>query len=139
MLEVTEAIAAKAKVPLVLDGMLATEPTPRVGKLRDAFLSRRPTVSIDRARTEARVLRETAGEQTVTRRAKVFAAIVREMPIDVYPYELIVSCSSARPYCSNLNADGAAYLAGAHGASRGLTEEEMRELREELIPSFREL
>ena len=139
MLEVAADIAAKAKEPSVLDGVLATEPTPRIGKLRDAFLSRRPTVSIDRARTETRVMRETAGEPTITRRAKIFAAIVREMPIDVYPDELIVGTSSARPYCTNINADSAAYLAGSRGASRGLTEEEMRELQEELIPSFREL
>jgi len=143
MLQTTESVEAKA--PSTLDGALVTEPTQRIGKLRDAFLSLRPTVSIDRARIEARVLKETAGEPTVTRRAKVFAAIVREMPIDVYPDELIVGASSARPYCTNINPANAEFLArrtnpagNARGRSMGLGDEEKRELVDELIPFWRD-
>ncbi len=144
MLQTAENVAATA--PPILDGVLTTELTPRIEKLRDAFLNLRPTVSIDRARIEARVLKETAGELTITRRAKVFAAIVREMPIEIYPDELIVSSSSARPYCTNIAPTNAGYFAQrpnvagseSRGMTVGLSDEEKKELTEELIPFWRE-
>ncbi|UCG82513.1 MAG: hypothetical protein JSW38_09995 [Dehalococcoidia bacterium] len=40
-------------------GSFFTEPTRRVQRLRSAFLDIMPTVSIERARIEARVMRET--------------------------------------------------------------------------------
>ena len=45
-----------------------SEPTPRIERLRNAFLDLKPSVSIDRARIETRVLKETEGEpvRTVT-------------------------------------------------------------------------
>ena len=63
-----------------MDRVITIEPTSRVERLREAFLDLKPTVSIDRARIEARVMKETTGEPMITRRAKVFAAIAREMP-----------------------------------------------------------
>ena len=67
------------------DRFFTINPTPRVNKLREALLSLKPTASIDRARIETRVMRETAGESIITRRAKVFAAVVKEMPIYIFP------------------------------------------------------
>ena len=81
----------------LLDRVMETKPTRRVERLREAFMRLKPTASIDRARIETRVARETEGEPVITRRAKVFAAIAREMPIDIYPEELLVGCSSAGP------------------------------------------
>ena len=78
----------------MLENVLAMKPTGRVEKLRNAFFDIQPTVSIDRARIEARVLKETEGEPMVLRRSKVFAAVVREMPIEIYPDELIVGNTS---------------------------------------------
>jgi hypothetical protein len=93
--------------PVMLDSIAATEITPRVARLREALLSGRTGVSIDRARIETRTMKQTEGESMVTRRAKVFAAIVREMPIDICPDELIVGCFSGRPMCWNVSpADG---------------------------------
>ena len=65
----------------MLDRVLTIKPTARVERLREAYLSAKPTASIDRARIETRVMKETEGQPVVTRRAKIFAAIVREMPI----------------------------------------------------------
>ena len=70
----------------MLDQAITIKPTPRVERLRETYMSLKPTASIDRARIETRVMKETEGEPMITRKAKVFAAIVRELPIDVYPH-----------------------------------------------------
>ena len=77
-------------------------PTPRVERLRETFLSLKPTASIDRARIETRVMKETEGESVVTRRAKVFAATAREMPIEIYPDQLLSGSIGVRPRCANI-------------------------------------
>ena len=52
-------------------------------------------------------MKETEGEPMVSRKAKVFAAIVREIPIDVYPDELLLGYSNVRPRCTSVSpADG---------------------------------
>jgi len=85
----------------ILDAVLAMKPTSRVESIREAYFHIEPTISIERARIETRVMKETEAEPTVTRRAKVFAAVVREMPIDVYPDQLLAGCISVRPRCAN--------------------------------------
>ena len=97
----------------MLDKIIEIQPTPRVERLREALIRLKPTASIDRARIETRVMKQTEGERMVIRRAKVFASITREMPIDIYPDELIVGCHSVRPWCDNISpADGPALEAG---------------------------
>jgi len=91
-----------AKTPTQLGDIFAIEPTPRVQKLRDNFFPVKPTYSIERSRIEARVLRETEGESLIIRRAKVMAAVLREMPIAIYPDDLIVGETSVRQCCTNL-------------------------------------
>ena len=135
---------------MMLDDVVAMEPAERVERLRERLLSLKLTASIDRARIETRVMKETEGERMVTRRAKVFAAVVREMPIDIYPDELISGCLSVRQWCDNVSpADGpgleagmaATYTPSGTGHERynpaDFTEEEKRELREELIPYWK--
>ena len=133
MLQTVESEAAKT--PSVQNSVMETEPTPRIEKLKGAFLNRETSVSIDRARIETRVLKENAGESMVTRRAKAFAAIVREMPIEIDPDQLLVG-----------NADSGAYPAHVYPANAGalsmyssrLDDEEKKELAEEIIPAWRE-
>ena len=124
-----------AKEPSMSDGMMETEPTPRIAKLKDAFLNLKSTVTTDRARIETRILRENAGEPMVTRRAKAFAAIVRELPIDIDPDQLLVGYTDSGPYPAHAYPSNAPML--AHGSSR-LSEEEKRELAEEIIPVWKE-
>jgi formate C-acetyltransferase len=116
-----------------------TQPTSRVQRLRDGFLDVKASVSIERARIEARVMRATEGEPMVTRRAKVMAAVIREMPIAIYPDELIVGITSVRPCCSNMvpgtvdpvqNRERMMHL--------GLTVGDLKELEEDLIPYWKE-
>ena len=85
-----------------LDKVLTIKPTPRIERLKESLKHAGHKASIDRARIETRVMKETEGEPMVTRRAKAFAAIVSEMPIDIYPDELIVGYVGCRsPLCQH--------------------------------------
>ena len=118
--------------PASEESILTIQPAPRIERMRTAFLELEPSNSIDRARIEARVMKETEGEPMVTRRAKAFAASVREMPLYIGPDELLVGCTSVRPRCGNV-------FPGVYSkAPRGLSENEARELEEELIPYWKE-
>lgn len=121
----------------MLGNILSMEPTPRVERMRNAFFDLEPTVSIDRARIEARVMKETEGEPVITRRAKVFAAAVREMPIDIGPDELVVGGTSNRSRCANLF-PGTWQSQARKTNLPGLNDEDMRELDEELAPYWKE-
>jgi len=90
------------KEPILLDRVLTIQPTARVEKLRQTFLNTKPTSSIDRARIETRIMKETEGASVITRRAKVFAATVREMPITIYPDQLIVGSIGVGPRTANI-------------------------------------
>ena len=72
------------------DRVFTIKPTPRVERLREAFLSLKPTAAINRGCIETRVMKETAAEPMIIRRAKMFAALTREMPVEIYPDELLV-------------------------------------------------
>ena len=134
-----------------VNGALSIKPTPRVERLREAFLRLKIAASINRARIETRVMKETEGEPMVTRRAKVFAAVVREMPIDIYPDELLVGFTSVRSWCHEISpADGPGLeeeLGGKeshytrvgteYAGPAALSDEEKRELRKELIPYWK--
>jgi formate C-acetyltransferase len=131
----------------VLDETITKEATPRVKKLRKEFLGLKPTASIERARIETRIMKETEGEPVITRRAKVFAATVRELPIYIYPDQLIVGSVGVRPLCSNITPAinlamrkvGYSYLLGTRNDAPfpELSDDEKREL-EELKPYWTE-
>ncbi|MHA2122427.1 MAG: glycyl radical protein [Promethearchaeota archaeon] len=130
----------------VISETIVQEPTERVEKLREEFLRLHPSVSIERARIETRILKETEGEPTITRRAKVFTATVREMPIYIFPDQLIVGCTSVKPLCSNITPAinlemrkiGQSYILGWRTDIPfiDLSDDEKREL-EELKPYWR--
>jgi len=126
----------------MLDRVIEMSPTPRVERLREKFFSLEHRYSIERARIETRVLKETEGEPTITRRAKVFAAVVREIPIDIYPDELIVGCTGVGPCQTNASPMTVGYLQRRRGgkayAPAGLTDEDLKELNEELTPYWKQ-
>ncbi len=144
MLDTLERAASEQAL---VDETVEIKPTPRVERLREDFFDIEQSVSIARARIEARIMKETDGAPMITRRAKVFAAVVREMPIDIYPSELIVGCSSDRRRCHSLvpGANGADRnrRAGSHGYKAraglpGMSDADMRELEDELAPYWQE-
>jgi len=135
--------------PTILDRVIDIKPTQRVERLREAFLNCKPTASIDWARIVTRAMMGTESEPTITRRAKTFAAVVRGMPIDIYPDELLVGRSGARRHSGNIHPANAPTRKSLQSRKRkgdpvlGLTrqatisDEEMKELEEELAPYWR--
>ena len=77
----------------------------RTARLREAHLKLQATCCLDRLRIETRVMKETEGEPMVIRRAKIFAAATREMPIEIMPDELIIGHAGARPFSRDLVPD----------------------------------
>ena len=72
-------------------------PTPRVERLRAHYQSLQPVLRIELDRIMARVMRETEGEPMISRRAKAFAAVVREVPIEIFPDEPFVGWVATEP------------------------------------------
>ena len=123
------------------------QPTPRVERLRQRYLETKDKAVIDIGRIVTRVMKETEGEPTVTRRAKAFAATVRGVPVNIYPDELFVSWQFSEPHGSEVP---------IHGFGRGgrlgekqdeldilstrehvpflISGEDKKELREEIFP-----
>ncbi|RJQ79810.1 MAG: hypothetical protein C4519_10840 [Desulfobacteraceae bacterium] len=77
----------------------------RMQRLRERHLNTKPTASIDRLRIETRVMKETEGEPMPIRRAKVFAAVCKDMPVEIWPGELIIGHAGARPLCRDVIPD----------------------------------
>lgn len=133
------------------DKGLTMAPTQRVERLRESCSSLKAAASIARARIETRVMKETEGEAMVTRRAKVFAAIVRQMPIDIYPDELLVCYPHAGPQVHNVGPGPGVERNLKKGGSTGLytmagldkpdlaslSDEDKRVMMEELIPYWK--
>ena len=73
------------------------KPTLRIEKLRERYLNTKNKVTIDIARIRTESAKKTEGQPRVTRQAKAFAAIVREMPTYIYPDELFVGWLFSEP------------------------------------------
>ncbi len=71
------------KQPAMVDRFLTIQPTPRVEKLRQRYLDTKDKVVIDILRIRTQVMQQTHGQPKATRQARVFAATVREMPINI--------------------------------------------------------
>ncbi|MCK9275264.1 MAG: hypothetical protein M0P57_09250 [Syntrophales bacterium] len=120
----------------------------RADRLREGHLKLGyNSASINRVRIETRVMKETEGEPMVMRRAKVFAALARETPTVILPYELIVGHSGIRPLCLDIIPDDIPILmAGKRLAPVRDTLEyslkdfdpaDQKELIEEIMPYWR--
>ncbi len=128
----------------LLERVLTAQPTQRVERHRQRYFDRTLVYSIDRDRIEARVMKETEGEPMVTRKAKLFATIVRELPIDIYPDELIVGWYDPKPNncplpvkCDPTLEDSLDIISSRERNPIFITEEQKRELREEIIPYWK--
>ncbi|MHA2008864.1 MAG: glycyl radical protein [Promethearchaeota archaeon] len=124
--------------------MVDIKATPRIEKLRSMYLERRYSVSIDKMRIETRVMKGTEGEPMEVRRGKVFAAVVRELPISIFPKELIVGSHEVNPRIrfidpEELEAMDAGVPVDQYSKyyNKSLTDEHWRVLREEIIPYWK--
>ena len=128
----------------MLDRVLTMQPTARVERLKERYLATENKAIIDILRIRTRVMQATEAESRTARQAKAFAATVREMPINIYPDELLVGWFFSEPHGSPLTAGHAVSLEGELDSLSTreympflLTEEDKRELREEIIPYWR--
>jgi formate C-acetyltransferase len=142
----------------LVDRVITSEPTPRIDKLREMYLDSRKRLSIDILRIETRVMKETEGEPMVTRRSKVFAEVVRGIPISIFPDQLIVGSVSSQlgdvPVSSHMfpalpgarpggrskrtpNEDSDRFAIHKSRLGFEVKDELRRELNEEIIPYWR--
>lgn len=63
--------------------------SPRASHLRDEFFSCKPGVSSDRARLTVESWKETEGEPVVIRRAKLYKKVAEEIPLVIFPRQLL--------------------------------------------------
>jgi formate C-acetyltransferase len=128
----------------MLDGVLTTIPSERVERLREEYLRPELTLFIDRDRIEARVMGETEGEPMVLRRAKAFAAICREVPVEIFDDELLVGWFWGSPHgCAfKLRSDRSLEFRLDEIATRernpvAISDTQKRVLLEEIIPFWK--
>lgn len=132
-----------------LDKFLTLPVTPRIQRMKDQFFNRKLTATIDRDLIDTRVMKETEGEPMVTRKAKVFSAVVRELPIHILPDELLVgwldplpdSCPLGGKQLKNLEEllddDGENSFGKRKWSPIVISDEQKALLREEVIPYWR--
>ena len=130
----------QARIASVVD----IKATPRIEKLRNMWLERRYSVSIDKLHIETKIMKETEGEPMEIRRGKVIAAIIRELPIGIFPNELVVGCGRDNPriryiFTEELEAidKGAVVDHNGKNYSRYLTDEDFKVIKEEFIPYWK--
>ena len=129
------------KEAVVFDRVITIKPTPRFERFRETCMAADPVVRIDHARIYSRVMKETDGDPMVIRRAKAFCAVVREMPINIDPDDLFVGYVDGI-WAGQQVSDGKGELLERALDSKGkrafvLSEEDERELREEIIPYWK--
>ncbi len=73
------------------------EKSPRIQKLIDHLFEKMPQIEADRACLLTESFKETEKEPMVTRKAKAFAHILKNIPITIRPLELIVGSSTVAP------------------------------------------
>ncbi|MEE8373745.1 MAG: pyruvate formate lyase family protein [Dehalococcoidia bacterium] len=128
----------------LLGRVLAVEPTPRVERLRQRYFDRKLVASIDRDRIEVRVMEETEGEPMAIRKAKVFAAVVRELPINILSDELLVGWFDPMPESCPLPVkidptleERLDTLSTRERNPISISHEQKKQLKEEIIPYWR--
>jgi formate C-acetyltransferase len=125
-----------------LDRVLTMKPTQRVVRLREAYLNGSQRGDIWYARISTRVMKATEGEPMVTRKAKVFAAVAMEVPVYIAPDELFTGYIATMPKSEFLSTMFAMDLENSLESMRSasiITDEEEKELREEILPYWRGL
>jgi len=119
--------------------------SPRIERLRRGYFENRPTVCIHRARIYTEVYQETESEPAVIRRGKAFKRYCQEKPIVIQDGELIVGSPGCRPryvtiapdYSWQWVWDELDTLSTRAQDPYLISEEQKRELREEILPYWK--
>ena len=126
------------------DRVLTIPPAPRVERLRQRYLDTRNKAVTDVGRILTQVMKETEGEPLVTRRAKAFAAIVRGVPINIYPDELFVGWLWSEPRGTEISVRHLGLESELDTISTReytpflIADEDKKVLREEIFPYWKE-
>jgi formate C-acetyltransferase len=112
--------------------------TPRVERLRAHYQGLEPVLRIDVDRIMARVMRSTEDQPMILRRAEAFAAVVREVPIEIYPDEPFVGWVATEPAAVSIVAhERGAWLESRLDKLGKLTDEQREILAEEILPYWK--
>ena len=120
--------------------------TKRIQELNGMLHSNRPNVDITRARAYTKVYRETEGMPSMMRRYKASAEVYRSLSDNVYDYEQLVGWPTKRIRGANFAielhahwlADDLPNLRGRTYDPFEITDEDYRELEEDLLPYWKE-
>jgi formate C-acetyltransferase len=128
----------------LLESVLTTRPSARVERMRSEYLKSDWIAYIDRDQIEVRSLRESTGEPMVLRRAKAFAAVVRERAIEIFDDELLVGWFDYSPFGGALSVrmdrmleHSLNMLTTRERNPIAITDEQKRVLLEEIIPFWK--
>lgn len=120
--------------------------TKRIQELNGMLHSNRPNVDITRARAYTKVYRETEGMPSMMRRYKASAEVYRSLSDNVYDYEQLVGWPTKRIRGANFAielhahwlADDLPNLRGRTYDPFEITDEDYKELEEDLLPYWKE-
>ena len=120
--------------------------TKRIQELNGMLHSNRPNVDITRARAYTKVYRETEGMPSMLRRYKASAEVYRSLSDNVYDYEQLVGWPTKRIRGANFAielhahwlADDLPNLRGRTYDPFEITDEDYKELEEDLLPYWKE-
>ncbi len=118
---------------------------PRVKRLKERILKSKPALDIHRARLITRAYREAEGAPMVTVRGEAMYKLFSELPVHIAPNELIVGSPTRDPRCAQIFPEVQAgwidqeldLVSTREWDPLYLSEEDKRELREEIIPFWK--
>jgi len=119
--------------------------TTRSGRLLERRLHTRPEVCSERARYYTASMRQTEGEPQVVRQAKALAHVLANLTVHIEPDELIVGGITGKALGGGVYPEGVGARVGGELETIAfrepnpftVTDEQLRELREEIFPYWR--
>jgi len=125
-------------MPSRFEKLFSIKPTERVERLRKYYQGLTSVYKIDIDRIITRVMRDTEGEPMVLRRAHSFAAVVRELPIDIFPDEPFVGWLASAPAAVNVVSHQRGPWFDAHiDQVEIISDEDRKELKEDILPYWK--
>lgn len=137
----TSVIASQTPIKLGTDGVMEGL-TPRIQRLRDNYMTSKPSVSIHRAIVTTEVTKNNPGLPISILRAKCFRAACEQAPLLIQNDELIVGHACGKPRAGSFTPDIAWRWVRDELDSMGtrpqdpykISEEDKRIIREDIVP-----
>lgn len=116
--------------------------TPRIEILRERILRAKPSISIERAKYYTESMKQTETEPMIVRQAKALAHVLEEIPVEIFPEELIVGAMVRQPPSAIVYPEGVGLriipeLEDVRSRSVNplcISDEDIKTLKEELDP-----